>query len=115
MPKSLFEDKTGIPSLLPVGENEKIHIEEKTINGTSLKIKRGEDTYFTRKATGNGFKLRISTVYDIGHLREFCIDRHFFLTFAIFSKLKDWGMAVNLLGKLSDKEWVDREIRATNL
>ncbi len=31
MSKSLFEDKTGIPSLLPVGENEKIHIEEKKL------------------------------------------------------------------------------------
>lgn len=74
-------------------------------------IKWGEDTYFTRKATKAGFKLKINTAYDIGHMREFSVDRHFYLTYGILNRLGDWGTVIKLFGKLSDKEWVNRELR----
>lgn len=33
-------------------------------------LRRGEDTYFTRNATKAGFKLKILTSYDLGHLSK---------------------------------------------
>lgn len=89
----------------------RIQREEKTENGVTVVVRRGEDTYFTRRATKAGFKLKINTAYDIGHLREFAVDRHFWITFALLNQLGDWGIAINLMKKLSDKEWIDRELR----
>ena len=42
-------------------------------------IRRGEDTYFTRKCTSEGFALKVITKYDVGHIREVIIDRDFWL------------------------------------
>ncbi len=73
-------------------------------------IRRGEDTYFTRKATQAGFKLRIITEEDIGHMREFQIDRHFWLLFGIVNKLGDWRKIAVLFKKVHDGEWVKKEL-----
>lgn len=88
----------------------RIQTEEKTIDGKTVVIRRGEDTYFTRKATKAGFSLLINTAYDIGHLREFAVDRHFWITFCLLNELGDWGAAFKLFRKLKDKEWLEREL-----
>jgi len=84
-------------------------IEEKTMNGITQVIKRGEDTYFTSRATEAGFKLMINTTFDIGHLREFAVDRHFYITYGILNQLGSWDKAIRLFGKLKDKDWIERE------
>lgn len=56
-------------------------------------IKRGEDTYFTRNATSAGFPLKVITEVDVGHLRDFCVDRHMWLLFALAKKLGWEGVA----------------------
>jgi len=86
------------------------NVERENGSTTTITIRQGEDTYFTRRATKAGCKLKIITAYDIGHMREFCIDRHFYLTFGLLNKLGDWGTVIKLFGKLSDKEWVKREL-----
>jgi hypothetical protein len=73
-------------------------------------IRRGEDHYFTRTATQAGFKLKVITKYDIGHMREFQIDRHFWLIFGIINNLGDWKRIAELLKKSQDKEWVKKEL-----
>lgn len=93
----------------------RIQTEEKTLDGKTTVIRRGEDTYFTRNATKAGFKLLINTAYDIGHLREFAVDRHFWITFGLLNKMGNWEMAFKLFLKLQDKEWVERELAAVNL
>jgi GT2 family glycosyltransferase len=92
-----------------------IRVEEKTENGKTIAIKRGEDTFFCRKATKAGFKLKIITEYDIGHLREFAIDRHFWITYSILNTMGNWENAFKLFNKLTDKEWFEREIVQTKL
>lgn len=92
----------------------RIQTEEKTVDGKLVVIRRGEDTYFTRNATAAGFTLLINTAYDIGHLREFAVDRHFWITFGILNKMGTWSHAFNLFRKLHDKEWVERELGAVN-
>lgn len=87
-----------------------IHLEENEIQGKKLVIKRGEDTYFTRKATQKGFKLRIITKYDIGHLREFSVDRHFWIIFGILNQCGTWENAFKLFRKMKDKQWFEREV-----
>ena len=82
--------------------------EKKTENGVTTEIKRGEDTYFTRNATKAGFKLKVLTKYDIGHLREFSIDRHFWITFAILNQMGSWENAIILLKKMGNKKWLKR-------
>jgi len=75
---------------------------------------QGEDNYFTRKATEAGFKLNILTAYDVGHIREFEIDRNFWLTMTVMGRVvgenKEWGNVIALLKKLDDKEWFSREV-----
>lgn len=93
----------------------RIQEEETTDSGRTTVIRRGEDTYFCRKATKAGFKLKIMTDYDIGHLREFSIDRHFWITFMILNKMGSWENAFKLFNKLTDKAWFEREIVQTNL
>jgi len=88
----------------------RIQTEEKTADGKIVVIRRGEDTYFTRNATAAGFKLLVNTAYDIGHLREFAIDRHFWITFGILNAMGSWKAAFNLFKRLKDKEWVEREL-----
>jgi len=88
----------------------RIQSEEKTVDGKIIVIRRGEDTYFTRRATTAGFKLLINTAYDIGHMREFAVDRHFWITFGILNKLGSWSNAFKLFRKLGDKSWRDREL-----
>jgi len=92
----------------------RIQAEEKTVNGKITVIKRGEDTYFTRNATRAGFKLLINTSYDIGHLREFAVDRHFWITFGILNRIGSWDGAFKLFRKLEDKEWRERELGVVN-
>lgn len=77
---------------------------------TTKHVKRGEDTFFTRKATDAGFKLKIMTKYDIGHLREFCIDRDIWLIMNILGKLGSWEKMINLMEKLENKDWIEREL-----
>ena len=91
-----------------------IHQEEKTVDGKNIVIRRGEDIYFTRKATTAGFKLLINTDYDIGHLREFAVDRHLWLTFGILNKVGNWDGLFKLLRKLDDKGWKERELGVVN-
>jgi GT2 family glycosyltransferase len=88
----------------------RFQMEEKEQGGKVIIMRRGEDTYFTRKATKAGFKLRISTKYDIGHLREMAVDRHFWITFAILNEMGSWENAFKLFQKLKDKKWFEREI-----
>jgi len=92
----------------------RIQTEEKTVDGKIIVIRRGEDTYFTRNAVEAGFKLRINTAYDIGHLREFAVDRHFWVTFGILNRMGNWSNAMRLFQKLGDKEWAAREFGAVN-
>ena len=87
----------------------RVQTEEKTVDGKIVVIRRGEDTYFTRNATKAGFKLLINTDYDIGHLREFAVDRHFWITYGILNQLGNWGTAFKLFRKLKDKEWLKKE------
>ena len=72
-------------------------------------LRRGEDTYFTRNATKAGFKLKVVTKEDIGHMREFQVDRHFWLIFGIINALGRWEVIAELYKKLQDPEWVRRE------
>ena len=76
----------------------------------TVTIRRGEDHYFTRNATQAGFKLKVITKYDIGHMREFQVDRHFWLIFGILNNLGDWEVIIELFKKTQDKEWVKREL-----
>ncbi len=92
----------------------RIQKEERQVGGSTIILRRGEDTYFTRKATGMGYKLRIATQKDIGHLREFTIDRHFWLTFAILNEMGSWENAIKLFKRLKNKEWFEREIVQPN-
>jgi GT2 family glycosyltransferase len=92
----------------------RIQTEEKTVDGKIVVIRRGEDTFFTRNATKAGFKLLINTAYDIGHLREFAVDRHFWITFGILNKMGSWDNAFKLFRKLGDKEWWEREFGVVN-
>ena len=92
----------------------RIQEEEKTVDGKTTVIRRGEDTYFTRRATAAGFKLLINTAYDIGHMREFAVDRHFWITFGILNKLGSWDNAFKLFRKLQDKDWRDKELGVVN-
>lgn len=86
--------------------------EERTANGKIFNIRRGEDIYFSRKATRKGLKLKINTAYDIGHIRETVVDRHFWMFYSIMSELGDWSTIMKLYKRLKDKEWVDQEIRS---
>ena len=63
-------------------------------------IKRGEDTYFTRKCTNRGFKLKVITAYDIGHIREMIIDRNVWLMNILMSKLGSAKRVVQLIKQL---------------
>ena len=92
----------------------RIQSEEKTVDGKIVVIRRGEDTYFTRRATTAGFKLLINTAYDIGHMREFAVDRHFWITFGILNSLGSWDLAFKLFRKLQNKEWKDKELAVNN-
>ena len=67
-------------------------------------IRRGEDTYFTRKATSAGFSLKVITAYDIGHIREIVIDRNVWLINLLISKLKTTENIVKLLKRLEEEE-----------
>ena len=65
---------------------------EETVEGKT--IRKGEDIYFTRKAVGAGFSLKVVTEVDTQHLREIGIDRHMWLSFALISKIVSkhgWG------------------------
>jgi hypothetical protein len=90
------------------------HVYTKMKNGPRkrkvVQIKRGEDTYFTQKATKTGFKLHILTKYDIGHMREFQVDRQFWFTFGILNNLGGWKGVEKLFRKTQDVEWVKREL-----
>jgi len=89
-------------------------LERETIDSEGKKTvrvqKRGEDTYFTRRAFEAGFKIAIMTNYDIGHLREFSVDRHFWIYFGILNKVGSWKRIINLYRKCLDIEWVKREL-----
>jgi hypothetical protein len=93
----------------------RIQTEETTESGKTIVLRRGEDTYFCRKAIKAGFKLQINTAYDIGHLREFAVDRHFWITFMILNKTGSWENAFKLFKKMCDKEWFEREVVQPNL
>lgn len=88
---------------------------KKVIVKKEITIRRGEDTYFTRRATKAGFKLRILTKEDIGHMREFQVDRHFWLVFGILQKLGNWEVIAKLFKKVQDEKWVERELGKENL
>jgi len=72
--------------------------------------KRGEDAYFTKRAVKEGFKLMIDTEFDIPHIREFQIDRHFYLLHAIVERLGSWENVLKLFKKLQNKAWIEENI-----
>jgi glycosyltransferase involved in cell wall biosynthesis/cephalosporin hydroxylase len=72
------------------------------------------DNYFTRKATGAGFKLRIFTKYDVDHMREFPVNRDLWLTHGLLSRCGDWGTIIALFKKLGDRKWIEREINGAS-
>ena len=82
-------------------------VEKVDRDGKEMLLRRGEDTYFTRNATKAGFKLKVMTKYDIGHLREMQVDRHFWLIHAIIGRLGSWENAIILLNKLNDPKWIE--------
>lgn len=88
----------------------RIAIEKKLQDGVEIIIKRGEDIYFTRRAVRAGFKLHILTKEDIGHMREFQVDRSFWMIFGIMNNLGSWEKIAQLLVKSQDKDWVEREL-----
>jgi len=67
-------------------------------------IRRGEDTYFTKKMTSAGARLKVITAYDIGHIREMLIDRHVWLMGMIMAKLKTPERVIQLLKQLEKEE-----------
>ena len=67
-------------------------------------VRRGEDTYFTRKATSAGFSLKVITAYDIGHIREMIIDRNVWLINLLVSKLGSTERIIELLKRLEKEE-----------
>ena len=87
----------------------RIQKEEKTKDGIVIILRRGEDTYFTRKATQAGFKLRVITKEDIGHMREFQVDRGFWLLLGIVNRLQRWEVMAELFKKTLDDKWLKRE------
>jgi hypothetical protein len=87
----------------------RIQKEERVKEGVNIVLRRGEDTYFTRKATGAGFKLRVITKEDIGHMREFQVDRAFWLLFGIVNRLQRWEVMAELFKKTLDDKWLKRE------
>lgn len=66
-------------------------------------IKRGEDIYFTRRATASGFKILVNTAYDIGHLRQWSIDRYTWLVHQLVSLLGGWPQVTNLVRELQEE------------
>ena len=89
--------------------------EEGEEQGKSISIRRGEDTYFTRNATQAGFILKVITQYDVGHMREFPVDRYLWLTFMILNQTGSWENVIKLFKKVSNKEWFEREVVQPNL
>jgi len=67
-------------------------------------IKRGEDTYFTRRCTSAGLRLKVITKYDIGHIREMLIDRNVWLMQLLMSKLKTPERVIELVKQLEKEE-----------
>jgi glycosyltransferase involved in cell wall biosynthesis len=68
------------------------------------------DHYFTSNAVKAGFKFRIMTKYDIGHLKEFPVNRDLWLTHGLLSRCGNWGNIIALFKKLGDKKWIDKEL-----
>jgi len=60
-------------------------------------IRRGEDTYFTRKCTNAGLSLKVITAYDIGHLRDISIDRDVFLMGQVLKKFGSLEAVIRFL------------------
>lgn len=46
-------------------------------------IRRGEDTYFTRRVTKAGWPLRIITEYDTLHMRNIPVDRYLWMSYRL--------------------------------
>jgi len=70
------------------------------VNEGEKVIRRGEDTYFTRKCTSAGFRLKVITEYDIGHIREIVIDRNIWMLQMLFQKLGSMEKVVELVNSL---------------
>lgn len=88
------------------------HIEEKLLDsGKTVVIKKGEDTYFTSRAVKAGFKLKVITEYDIGHLCTIEANRRLWMFYGIYSGLVKSGSVESLYRKLQDSEWVKRELK----
>jgi len=88
----------------------RIQKEEKTVDGKVITIRRGEDTYFTENAVKKGFRLLIDTTEDVGHMRLFQIDRHFWVLFTILAAMPDMEHLIVLLKKVMDKKWIKRHL-----
>jgi hypothetical protein len=88
----------------------RIQKEERVKDGINVVIRRGEDTYFTRRAVHRGFTLLVNTLYDISHMRYFQINREFWLMFTVLAALEDWEMVGRLLQKVMDKKWRKRHL-----
>lgn len=60
-------------------------------------IRRGEDTYFTRKCTNMGLSLKVLTKYDVGHMREIVVDRDIWLMGMLLKKLGSVDAVIKLI------------------
>jgi hypothetical protein len=80
--------------------------EERTIEGKPMRvyIRRGEDTYFTRRAKRVGFRLKVLTEYDTGHARYIPIDRELWAIKGAMGQLGDWEAIMRLA--VGDFDWV---------
>jgi cephalosporin hydroxylase len=88
-------------------------------DGTTEIDIQGEDNYFTRNATDAGFRLDIFTNYDVSHLREFEVDRNFWLMMAVMNKVigpnNQWANVIALLKKLHEPDWFEREVNQASI
>jgi hypothetical protein len=87
--------------------------EEKTVDGKRMYYRSGEDFYFTSNAVKAGFKLKVITEYDIGHIREAVVTRHMYMIWNTVSGLTGEQM-IQLFLKTRDPNWVVRELGEAN-
>ncbi len=76
-------------------------------------VEKGEDVYFTNKATDAGFKLWIHTAYDVDHLREIPINRDIYFLHKLVKQLIGPGTnrrdrIQKLLTKSADRKWMKK-------
>jgi hypothetical protein len=75
------------------------------------RVIRGEDTYFTRRATEAGFRLGVwvHPREDVGHLQSFEVDRHMWLLGQILGLLGGWEQVTALYCRLLEEQETRRK------